>query len=85
MMPMKGKRAVVPTAKVNAKTILNTSDDNDKKVLSKKPPSPLQRLFSKQQAKLRTTTRTSKLLKLYADDSYVNIAKLIQKWLSEKN
>jgi hypothetical protein len=82
-MPKKGKRILVPNTKVKPNIIFNTS--HDKKVIGKKQPSPLQRLFSKQEAKLRITTRTSKLLKLYADDSNAHIAKLIQKWLSEQN
>ncbi len=47
--------------------------------------SPLQRLFAKQQPKLRVTAQTSKLLKLYSDDNNIYIAKLIQGWLSESS
>lgn len=80
-MAMKGKRTVHSSSTSSEKRTNKLAS----KSVSSKQASPLQRLFSKQQPKLRITTRTSKLLKLYADNNNVHIAKQIQKWLSKQS
>lgn len=49
----------------------------------KNAKSPLQKLFNKQQPKVKYSERKCALLKTYSDDNIIAIAKLIQKWLDE--
>ena len=48
-----------------------------------KRPSPLNKLFVKQQPKVRASRKKAALLKTFAEHDYQRIATLIQKWLEE--
>lgn len=47
-------------------------------------PSPLSKLYARQQPKLKVTASTTKLLKVFSDDDHKAIAKLIAKWVDAK-
>jgi len=46
--------------------------------------SPLNKLFTRQQAKMKVNKRMAKLLLVFSEQDHKRIAVLVQKWLNEQ-